>query len=50
MQNLPYQHARHAEIVGIFAGSSGLSCRIDHGYGFADYGEVSHFSVMNSSL
>jgi hypothetical protein len=50
MQDLPDQHAGHAEIVGVFARPSGLSCRIDHGYGFADYGEVSHFSIINSSL
>ena len=46
MQNLPDQHARHAEVVGVLAGAGGLAGRVDHRDGFADNGEVSHQSLV----
>ena len=46
MQDLTNQHARQAEIVRVFAGTSGLAGRVHHGDGFADNREFSHWSLV----
>ena len=44
MQDLPDQHARDTEVVGVFARAGGFARRVDHRDGIADNGKVSRVS------
>src|SRR5260370_41752017 len=47
VQNLPHEHPRQAEIVGVFPRASGLMRSVDHGGRLADDGEtVIHVSSL----
>ena len=37
MQDSSHQHAGHGEVIGVFAGSGGLTSGVHHGNGFSDY-------------
>src|SRR5579872_6689915 len=47
MQNFAGQHPRDGEVVGVLAGTGGLTSRIDHGDRFTDDGELTHMSIAN---